>query len=512
MNANRWETSHILGMYLVHSNSVFINMKRSDIVKAITNCKAKGYPDSRHDKKLVTFYITHRHETNHFINAICAPWLVFNDELCSYYMSSLLHALQRHGPGTLHAPLARSKARLKEDVTERVERAELAQILQIMMVAEIPPLATVGDLVTMLNGFIGEIAMSRGHSPERCVTVTTDLPAGQPISKSHWTVLNIMEALARLSEVSLLDKFRLDDRAFHKWFGPAFGTDDEDLFALASKPSNEVYEVYAKTYLPLIADLPSEIAAIALTLSLRGRFFPFLGPGKARLEDFHPVMLLERMRADCAEMYREWRRSRPGFESARKQWLAEKLMGNIIWGGDYAKHLTELCHEVIRHLRTKYTLVDNVDDFKRNRDTLDSRFHFAFPNVANSDQYKALKKELARLHTLRKRQMNNELRDLLATIHDPPIQSDRYFATDHIFFDDHDKEFMDLLRENGPLFAHDYRLATVAMGEYAVFGRGEAQEASAAWGAVVKSMDLGRIADMDPLKRLRDGFGIVCKF
>jgi hypothetical protein len=512
MTADRWNTSHTLGMYLVQSNSVFINMHREDIVRSIKACIANGYVNSRHDKQLVTFYITHRHETNHFINAISSPWLVFHDEVCSYYMSSLLHALERHGPGTIYAPLADTKSKLREDVVERIERAEMAQMLQTMMLAEIPPFATVGDLIPILNGFIGEIAMSRGRSPEECATVITDLPPNSPISKSGWTVLNAMEALARLSEVSLLDKFGLDDQAFHKWFGPAFGTRADDLFALTSKPSNEVYKIYAKTYLSLVADLPSEVAAIALTLALRGRFFPFLGPGRIRLEDFHPVMLLERMRGDCETIYRTWRQRRPGFEEARLHWVSEKLNGNIIWGGEYAAHLTAMCDEVIKHLRGKYKLVDNPDDFARNRERLDSRFDIAFPIVAKSDQYQALKRELARLHTLRKRHLDEESGDLLGVIHAPVVQSDRYFALDHMFYSDDDMDFMNLFKRNGPLFAHDYRLATTAMGEYAVFGRKYALEA---WAAIVKSLDLGfmgRNVVTDPMKRLYEVTGVECKF
>src|ERR1700733_7176792 len=125
MTASGWGNSHGLREYLVHSNSVYIHMKRADIERSIKACKSDGYAKSQHDEKIVAFYITHRHENNHFINSISSPWLVFHDEVCSYYMSSLMHAINRQGPGTIYAPLAYSKSKLRKDVVERIERAEM---------------------------------------------------------------------------------------------------------------------------------------------------------------------------------------------------------------------------------------------------------------------------------------------------------------------------------------------------------------------------------------------------
>jgi hypothetical protein len=75
-----------------------------------------------------------------------------------------------------------------------------------------------------------------------------------------------------------------------------------------------------------------------------------------------------------------------------------------------------------------------------------------------------------------------------------------------------DNDFIDLLRRNGPIFAHDLRLANTAMGEYAVFGE---RGTSDAWAAIVKSMKLGSMAPSaltDPQKRLREATGITTKF
>jgi len=495
MYLNQAASSHVLGLYLFQNNCVLINMSGNTIVRAINILDSLGKKSTCNDHEAVTFHITYRHESNHFINTIASPWMVFMDDISDFYMSSLSHALGRHGSGKLDRPI--TKTALRPEVAERVGRAQLCRETKWLMFGANP---TVGELVDHINQLIPLIALSRGCASSDCVTMVSDLPRNRRISHDGWTVLNLMEALARCSEISLLDKLGLTNTMFDQWMSRAFGTGD--------------LSAYAVLFVPLIARLPIDIASVILTLAMRGSFYPYLGPANIRLEDVHPVLLLERMSEYAEKQYRSGLELRSGFQSAQKIFVNARAKEAFERGAEYGKHLETLCKEVVDALRKKFRLVKNPDEFLHNRNALDFNFPAVFPEVSESAQYRALKAEVQRLQTLRAIQTLAELANPLDVIHTPVVKADRFFATDMVFAASKDESALNELYKtnDGPILAHDRRLLVTALGEWAIFGDRPMIDTSTMIAGILNKYYAGGYAPYDPEEALKEAYGIECNF
>ena len=245
--------------------------------------------------------------------------------------------------------------------------------------------------------------------------------------------MNILEALARAKELAVLDEHKVSNEVVEYWL-------NHKLFPKG-------LEAYSKIYMELNPTFGASTMVVLLLCSLRGSFFPFLERKRLFwgvkypdifIEDFHPVMLVER------------------FISETRPFL----------GSENA----DTCRSLYRKLKKRHNLVDNPERFVENRTSLDFHFGEAYPDVSGSFQYQTYKSELNRIGQLRATYLASEAENVVHAIHDAVIKCDRFFASDCVFSTN--DAVLDLLytENGGPVLAYDRRLMMTAIGEWLAFG------------------------------------------
>jgi hypothetical protein len=317
---------------------------------------------------------------------------------------------------------------------------------------------TIGQMIYLINNCIELIANSKGISINSVATVKSRYPSDRRVSSRDWTVLNIVEALARAAEMAILDGFHASPRAVEKWYRAG-------LF-------HKSMETYSTVYLSLLRPYPLDLMVVLLISSLRGSFFPFVGRHDVYLEDFHPVMLLERMiPATLGKIDLTLDDSNVDSTFIQAAYESAKTFFGHHTSTSYRQRMEAACRHMWSILVRDFSLVTDSAPFESNQKELERKFADAFPQVAASFQFRNYLLERQRLSALRKINLSQEAKDIVKVIHNPPVYSDRFLVSDCIF-SNNDAALEKLYKANkGPLLALDRRLLNTAVGEWLVFGQ-----------------------------------------
>lgn len=344
------------GVYIFQSNAIFVNSLDASLNAEISIAnQIKQGKSSLNDWRTLTYLLALRHEENHFLNFLTSPYLSFLDYLNELYASNFNHMVKKWLPSRgdiISQPIYEIPPEdLEPEI--RVNVAMMSSMRDIITELLFRP-TTVNNLVESLNFALKSLAYSKGLNPTDIMTVSTKLPEETLIGNGRYYTLNIIEALARMIEWYSIYELGASRAVQDDWM------------------DNKIWGQYRPAFEAVLTYAGTDLGAIALNLSLRGRFFPFVGPGEILIEDFHPVLLLDRILNIV-----------PTFLSKRSK--SAKPFISLLTEGE----LVEFVNTIV----SQFDLITDPTEFQANEDALDSRFAEEFPEIANHEGYRLSKKE-----------------------------------------------------------------------------------------------------------------------